>query len=337
MMKFKKAIAMLLAGGLIMGSFYGCADSNSSSSGGTSGTSDQENSTSPETGEKAKLLYTYWGSSFEKEAQASAIASFNEAHPDIEVEALHIPSSGNEYVAKLTAMTASGTNPDIGYMDVSTAFVWAQDDQFYDIFELIEQDPEWDKEKYVDDIFYMYDEGKSFGTTSSINPRAIFYNTDCFTEAGVDLPPTDIADAWTWDEFIDVAKQLTFDANGNTPDSPDFDPTNILQYGVYWNPNNLVELGIFLDSNGVDLLSEDGSQLALDTPEAKEVIQALHDMIYVHHVCPIPNDFSAMPDGSTWLANKQCAMFITGQWVLLDIGKLVYSCSKRSLVAGRCG
>lgn len=58
MIKFKKAIAMLLAGGLIMGSFYGCADSNSSSSGGTSGTSDQENSTSLETGEKAKLLYS---------------------------------------------------------------------------------------------------------------------------------------------------------------------------------------------------------------------------------------------------------------------------------------
>ncbi len=324
-MKFKKAIAALLAAVLVMGCVCGCADSSSSSSGSSAGTSSQGEEASTGSGETVDLLYTYWGSSFEKEAQASAIATFNEEHPNIQVEALHIPSSGSEYVAKLTAMTASGTNPDIGYMDVSTAFVWAQDDQFYDIFELIDQDPDWDKEKYVDDIFYMYDEGKSIGTTSSINQRAIFYNTDCFTEAGVELPPTDVNEAWTWDEFIEVAKQLTFDANGNTPDSPDFDATNILQYGVYWNPNTLLELGIFLDSNGADLLTEDGTQLALDTPEAKEVIQAIHDMIYVHHVCPIPNDFSAMPDGTTWLANKQCAMFITGQWVLLDIAKLDFN------------
>ena len=277
-----------------------------------------------DSGEKVKLTYTYWGSAFEKEAQAQAIASFMESHPNIEVEALHIPSSGSEYVAKITAMTASGTNPDVGYMDVPTAFVWARDGKFFDIFELIEKDPDWDRDKYVEDIFYMYDEDKSFGTTSSINPRAIFYNTECFEEIGMELPPTDINASWTWDEFIDVAKKLTFDVNGNDATSPDFDATNIRQYGIYINPNDLTLLSIFLDSNGADLLTEDGSKLALDAPEAKEVIQALHDMIFVHHVCPIPADFSAMPDGPTWLANKQCAMFITGQWVLLDIGKLEF-------------
>ncbi len=320
-MKGKKWVAALLAICLLMGAAFGCSNGETASvPSGSEGSSEEGGS--GETGETVHLLYTYWGSSFEKEAQAQAIEAFNEANPGIEVEALHIPSSGSEYTAKLTAMTASGTNPDIGYMDVSTAFVWAQEGQFWDIFELIDQDPDWSADRYVDDIFYMYDEGKSFGTTSSINPRAIFYNTECFTEAGVELPPTDLEDSWTWDEFVEVAKQLTFDANGNTPDSPDFDPTNITQYGVYLNPDDLIVLGILWDSNGTDLLTEDGSELALSSPEAKEVLQEVHDLIYVHHVCPIPNDFSQMPDGTTWLANKQCAMFISGQWILLDLAKL---------------
>lgn len=323
-MKVKKVVAMLLTVALAAGIVCGCSDKSSPSEApADKGVSDSSGEAA--TGEKVKLLYTYWGSAFEKEAQANAVAAFMELHPDIEVEALHIPSSGSEYVAKLTAMTASGTNPDVGYMDVPTAFVWAKEDKFYNLFDLIDSDPDWSRDKYVEDIFYMYDEDKSFGTTSSINPRAIFYNTDCFTEAGAELPPINIDDAWTWDEFIEAAKNLTFDANGNNANSPDFDSTNIRQYGVYLNPNDQVVMGILLDSNGADLLTEDGSGLALDTPEAKEVIQAIHDLIYVHHVSPIPTDFGAMPDGPTWLANKQCAMYITGQWVLLDIGKLNFN------------
>lgn len=330
MLKTKKRILSLVVVAAMLMGISGCgggaAPEASGDTGETIAASEAaaENASS-DSGEKVKLTYTYWGSAFEKEAQAQAIQAFMELHPDIEVEAMHIPSSGSEYVAKITAMTASGTNPDVGYMDVPTAFVWAKEGKFYDIFELIESDPNWSRDKYVDDIFYMYDKGKSFGTTSSINPRAIFYNMDCFEEAGVDLPPTAIEDSWTWDEFVEEAKKLTFDVNGNDATSPDFDATNIRQYGIYINPNDLTLLSIFLDSNGADLLTEDGTALALDTPEAKEVIQAFHDLIFVHHVCPIPSDFSAMPDGPTWLANKQCAMFITGQWVLLDIGKLEFN------------
>ena len=129
-------------------------------------------------GGKTELLYTFWGSAYEKAAQEGAIAMFNEQNPDIHVEALHIPSAGTEYIAKLTAMAASGTNPDIGYMDVATAFVWAKEGKFYNVFDLMEEDPDWGPEMYVDDIFYRYEAGKSFGTTSSINPRLILYNVD---------------------------------------------------------------------------------------------------------------------------------------------------------------
>ncbi len=274
-------------------------------------------------GGKSEMLYTFWGSAYEKTAQEGAIEMFNEQNPDVHVEALHIPSSGTEYIAKLTAMTASGSNPDVGYMDVPTAFVWAKEGKFYNIFDLMEEDDTWSRDMYVDDLFYMYEEDASFGSTSSINPRMIFCNVDAFEEAGIALPPTTYDTAWTWDEFVETAKLLTLDAFGNNATSEDFDPTMIVQYGCYMDCSDLAIQSILLDSNGADLLNEEGTALALDTPEALEVYQALYDLIYTYHVTPIPVEMSTISsDIPTALKGRQAAMAITGQWVLLDIGKM---------------
>ncbi|MCL1795860.1 MAG: extracellular solute-binding protein [Clostridia bacterium] len=270
----------------------------------------------------AKLSYTYWGSAFEKEAQAKACEAFTEL-TGIPVDALHIPSAGDEYMTKLTAMTASGTNPDVGYMSASTAFVWAADGTFYNIFDLIDQDPTWSKESYIDNIFYMYDEGKSFGTTSSINPRAIFYNVECFEEAGVPLPPTDVEESWTWDEFVECAKKLTLDFDGKNATEEGFNPDRVMQYGAFINVEEAALLATFFDSNEGDMLNVEGTAMAMSDPAVKEVLQAWYDLIYVHHVTPFP-DFANAPDGPTLLANKQAAMILTGQWVLLDLARLEF-------------
>lgn len=272
---------------------------------------------------QTQLLYTFWGSAYEKEAQEGAIAMFNELNPDIHVNALHIPSAGTEYVAKLTAMAASNTNPDVGYMDVGAAFVWAKEGKFFNIFELMEEDESWSRDMYIDDIFYMYGDDQSFGSTSSLNPRMIFCNVDAFTDAGVALPPTTYDEAWTWDMFVETAKALTIDASGNNANSPDFDPEMIMQYGCYVDCSDLYFQSIMLDSNGADLLTEDGSKLALNSPEATEVYQALYDLIYTHHVSPIPVEMSTISsDIPTALKGRQAAMAISGQWILLDMAKM---------------
>lgn len=56
---------------------------------------------------------------------------------------------------------------------------------------------------------------------------ALYYNQALFDEAGLDYPPQE----WTWEEFIDLAKLLTVDANGNDATSPEFDPELVVQFG----------------------------------------------------------------------------------------------------------
>jgi len=168
--------------------------------------------------------------------------------------------------------------------------------------------------------------GKSFGSTSSINPRLILYNVDAFTEAGIEPPPTTVDKSWTWDQFIETAKLLTLDVNGKNAADPEFDPTMIMQYGVFMDCSDLVIQSILLDSNGADLLSVDGTVMALDAPEAVQVYQAMYDMIYVDHVCPNPADYKAIAaDIPTALKGRQAAMAITGQWVLLDMAKMGFN------------
>ena len=176
---------------------------------------------------------------------------------------------------------------------------------------------------YVDDLFYMYAEDASFGSTSSINPRLLISNVDAFEKAGLDLPPMTYDTAWTWSEFVDVAQKLTLDAFGHNAKDPAFDPNMIVQYGCYFDCSDVIIQSVFLDSNGADLLNEDGTACTLNTPEAIEVYQALYDLIYKYHVTPVPVEMSTVAsDIPTALKGGQAAMAIAGQYVLLDIAKM---------------
>jgi molecular chaperone HtpG len=56
-----------------------------------------------------------------------------------------------------------------------------------------------------------------------------------FDAAGVEYPPASLDKAWTWDEFIEVAKRLTIDSNGRNATQAGFDKNNVEQYGCYIN------------------------------------------------------------------------------------------------------
>ena len=64
------------------------------------------------------------------------------------------------------------------------------------------------------------------------------------------------AQAWTWDQFVEAAKQLTIDANGQHPGDADFDAENIQQWGVSW-PTWSLPRETLIYSNGGDAWTED--------------------------------------------------------------------------------
>ena len=174
-----------------------------------------------------KLTFSYWGSTYEKAVIEAAIKSFTEK-TGIEVEPMIIPT---DYETKLTTMIAANDAPDVGYLGPPTAYKWFKDGHLYDIKGLFESDPSIKEEDFIDGAIFRYGDS-IIGVMNNLESFAIFYSKEAFAEAGIDNVPTKPEDAWTWDEFVEIAKLLTIDRNGRNANDPT-DPKNIRQYGVY--------------------------------------------------------------------------------------------------------
>ncbi len=148
--------------------------------------------------------------------------------------------------------------------------------------------------------------GHIYGVPLDVHGWGLWYNKDLFEAAGLDPNscPT------TSDEFIEYARKLTVDANGNTAESPDFDPENVVQWGAqvsWFKPTVLSTMWQF----GGDWSDRQG-KATMNSPESTKAVQYWYDMIYKEHVAPAPAGF----DGWQSFAGGQLAMTPEGTWML---------------------
>ncbi len=272
---------------------------------------------SEECDQPAELTFTLWGSPFEKQAILDATDAFNASHPCIQVRAQHIPNTA--YAEKITTMLAAGDPPDVAYLSESQAFPWAQEGTILDLTKYFADQPA--DESLLETTYYNFDDDKLMGTGLATGIILLYYNKDIFDAAGVEAPPTKAADAWTWDEFVEVAKKLTKDRNGNDATSADFDPQNIDTYGIafpQWWGGYLP----FILSNGGRIVNDEGTEMMINQPEAVEALQQMQDLIYVHHVAPTPAQSQTLPSADVMMQSRKVAMSIDGMWKVVDFSQL---------------
>jgi multiple sugar transport system substrate-binding protein len=142
----------------------------------------------------------------------------------------------------------------------------------------------------------------------------IFYNKGDFTKAGVSTPPTDAAHAWTWSQFVAVAKKLTLDRNGHHPDDPGFDAHHIRQYGLNVGLWYATLLPLIWSNGGRDF-DASGKHFLLNQPAAAQVIQDFADLALKDHVMPTPSALTSGA-GSLTVASGRVAMEFNGNWQL---------------------
>ncbi|MEK4850055.1 sugar ABC transporter substrate-binding protein [Paenibacillus sp. FSL H7-0756] len=294
------ALVLMLAAVLSACSNSGTPSPDTSASSGNSGSK-----------ENIKLRMTVWGSPEEVAPYKKAIQNFEAKHPNVKVELQHIAA---DYDTKLTTMVAGNDVPDIAMMESGTiAFPMAEQGKFYNLQEFLDTDTEISPDTLVPNITYSLEPGNVIGIGPGPESFALFYNEDIFKDAGIEPPPSNVADAWTWDEFVEVAKKLTMDTNGKTAADPDFDPKKIKQYGAnistWWGVYSN-----FIYSNGGDFISADGKTFGLNQPEAVEALQKISDLMNVHHVSPSPVQSKNIPATNVALQTKKVAMTVDGQW-----------------------
>jgi multiple sugar transport system substrate-binding protein len=144
--------------------------------------------------------------------------------------------------------------------------------------------------------------------------HGLYINLDLFEKAG--LEPLDATQPLSGEEFLEVARQLTLDANGKHPGDDGFDPDNIVQYGVNQHTNHHAFFqwwGLYRQQGG-ELLSEDGTSCVMDIEKSAAAWQWQQDLVYKYFVAPqgqtdYPADFNS---GRT-------AMLIDGPWRIVSL------------------
>jgi len=252
------------------------------------------------------ITYAQWGNDLETEnCQAVADAFFAE-NGKIRVTVEQI--NQDDYATVLNARAASGELPDTCIMGEQTTIAWALNGMLLDVSDMYADAPA----KPIECITFTYDgHDVCYGAANEMG--LLYYNRDMFDAAGVDYPPTNPEEAYTWDEFIEVAKQLTLDKNGKTPNDAGFDAENITQYGVVINTRDF-EWDALAQSNGGGI-SVDKKTCTFGSAETIEAAQAIADLTFKEHVQPVlDSSNSESVDGNICAGNV--AMTIDGHWAI---------------------
>lgn len=308
-MKTKKTLAFALA--LTMAaSLAACGGAPSSSSTDTStgtdaATTDTASAAAAAGGDKVEITYALWGGEAEAKNTQEVADKFNASQDHIEVKCIPIP--WETYMEKLNTMATGNNLPDTALMSEAGVIQWAEQGMLYDVSDMYGAD----EAKPLDTATFKY-EGKPIAYSTANNSLAMFYNKDMFDKAGVAYPPADVANAWTWDEFVENAKLLTLDSSGRNAKDPNFDKDNIAQYGCMVE-NLTWQLEVWCRSNGGAFYSEDGTTVTINEAAATEALQAVADLYLVDHVAPLSTGLT--DDGvQRSLIAGTCAMTTNGVW-----------------------
>ncbi|HVU09751.1 MAG TPA: sugar ABC transporter substrate-binding protein [Phototrophicaceae bacterium] len=275
-------------------------------------------------GDAVTIRYALWDSGQQPAYQACA-DEFTKRNPNITIS---IEQSGwSQYWDGLTTALVAGTAPDVFTDHIAYYPELLSKGQLLDI------QPYVDKDK-VDTSIYLVDpslwvkDGKRYGLPKDWDTIAMFYNADEFAKAGITAD--DIAN-WTWNPtdggtFEQTIAKLTLDGNGKNGLDPDFDKSNVVQWGFEGGPGDASsgaqpDWSAFAASTGFKLT--DGpwaTTYHYDDPNLAATVQWWADQHLVKGFAPGSDQLGSGVD-SLFLAGT-AAMFPMGSW---DIGSVTSS------------
>jgi len=264
-----------------------------------------------------KLVFMYWGTPEEKETVLNYITKFTNENPNVQIEAIHVDSLS--FGQKLKTMISGGTPPDVFYLDVEDFSGLAARGELLQLDDYLNRDKDEVKpEDFFEAPFneFRY-KGRLYGIAKDFTTLVLYYNMDIFDKYKVGYPN----DNWTWNDFLNAAKKLTKDLDGDG---------KIDQYGFvletwvnWWRNWVYANGGTFFDKDGNFVLGKPGY-----IEKNAEAVQFLADLINVHKVAPgimAARDFGS---GDAMFVEGRAAMSAYGRWVTLryrDITKFKWN------------
>ncbi|MBW2056934.1 MAG: sugar ABC transporter substrate-binding protein [Deltaproteobacteria bacterium] len=241
-----------------------------------------------------------------------AMDIFHKEHPNIRV--VLEPVSYKEKETKYTVESAAGRAPDVFHVHAFSLPMFFSKGYAKDLTPFIDREgPGFLDAWYPLPIRLMKYKGKVHAMPGDYMTMVLFYNTEIFKAAGLDpsKPPE------TWDEFLEYAKRLTRDTDGDGK----VDQWGFGTVGAK-SPGFSLRFGPFIWSFGGDYLTPDMKRSALDRPEAREAFKFFVELYTKHKV--VPPGLTAMNPQQvrTQLAQKKVAMILGSGWTPPIVNKI---------------
>lgn len=230
-----------------------------------------------------------WAPEGDATALSTTLAPFLEENPDLDLEITLIPS--DEYTTKLQAALAAGSGPDVAQLYTEGQSPFTAGGSFAAVPDGL-VDPS--------DFFQgAWEAGVVDGTAYSVPwyayAYAFVYRADLAAAAGVDAPET-------WDETVPflTALQSAGAVRG-------------LGAEIGWGQYTGAQLSIANWQAGGELISPDGSEWTLDTPE---MIAAFEYYASFFLEGTADTDTPTFLDAQPYFVEGKTAAIVTGPWVI---------------------
>lgn len=288
--------ALLLALSLLITACGGTQSSDNLQQTPSTDTTTQEQTTQQTTEqtqpkEKVTIRLATWAGAQEA-AELDAIIERINAESDT-FQIVHEPAPA-DYYTKLQTMFAGGTAPDLVWLAQEYVVPYAARGALMDLTDRLKNDTR--PTANLDDYFplvlehAMYN-GRVYGLPWIGQPVIVYYNKDLFDQKGIPYPTDD----WTWEDFRELAKQLTDKEKGI--------------YGTTFNGWPPVHM--FIWQAGGEVISPDLKSSPIDSPEAIQALEFYASIIYNEEVAPSMATINEQGFSEMFKAGK-IAMFFGG-------------------------
>ncbi len=267
--------------------------------------------------DQVTVTYQLWDTSQVPQYQQCADL-FTQQNPNI---AIKISQLGwNDYWTGITTGFVSGDMTDV-FTDHLAKFP-----EYVSLGQLVDLQPFIDRDQVSTDIYLpgladlWVKDGARYGLPKDWDTIGIFYNKNMLDAAGID---PSVMDTWTWNStdggtFLDTIAKLTLDANGNNGLSPNFDKSNVVQYGLTGNgmggPYGQTEWSWLTQTTGWTFNNGQwGNEYYYNDPKFISAIQWYADLWLEHGFAPDLAQVNSLGSVTLFQSGK-AAMDANGSW-----------------------
>lgn len=233
------------------------------------------------------------------------VKAFEKQHPGVYIDFKELDLSSGSTLLKAAAST--GAPPDVAPV--------GSDYYFLSHGYLEELDPyitDTDKKDFLPSALESASyNGKLYGMPWMMTGYTLLLNTSLFSEKNVPLPQDG---KWTYQQFVEAAKQLTYDTNRKG--GPD-----IFGFNTAIQPGSYTVYG-FLMGDGAEVISRQDASYEFDGPAALSGLQKLCQLKNLHKVTP--ENFGGATQGevlSSFITGK-AAIITAGSWSIPQLRNL---------------